>query len=130
MKRIAINIISASLGLWIVEIFVPGVQINLLANSSFFGLGLNQLWQVILLLGASLGLLNYFVKPTLDLLTLPLRIITLGVFGFFVNMAIIWVLDYIFREFSAPWFWPLFWTTIVVYVINQLTSGFILKNDN
>src|SRR3989338_1278625 len=130
MKRFISNILSACLGLWLAVLFVPGALVSIYPSSSFFGFSLTDSWQVYLLLGVALGLLNSFVKPILDTLSIPLKIITLGFFGFVINAGLVWVIDYIFREFSAPWFWPLFWATAIIYTIHQLVSGFILVDND
>src|SRR5579863_7314827 len=109
MKSLLANIIGAILGLWLSTLFVVGVSVRLLPSTSFFGIHLTALWEVYLLLGIILGLINFFVKPVLEALTLPLEVITLGLFWFLINMGMIWVLEYIFKEFRAPWFYPLLW---------------------
>ena len=87
MKKLLSQIVSAGLGLWLAVFFVPEVKINLLPNTNFFGFALTSEWQLFLALGIVLGLLNYFVKPILDTLALPLKIITLGLF----SIVIIWL---------------------------------------
>lgn len=129
MQKLLSNVITATLGLWLADMFVPEVLVVVRADSNFFGFGLSQLWQIFLLLGITLGLINFFVKPVLDTLTLPLRIITLGLFGFAINMALIFGLDYIFREFTAPLFYPLFWTTVIIWALNVIANNFINKSD-
>lgn len=118
MKKLFLLIVADILGLWLAVLFVPGVVIRLLPDSNFFGIQLTAQWQLFLILGAVLGLLNFFIKPILNLISLPLRIITLGAFSLVVNMAIIWLLTVMFREFSAPWLWPLLWTTIIIWALN------------
>ncbi|OGZ71634.1 MAG: hypothetical protein A2904_01450 [Candidatus Staskawiczbacteria bacterium RIFCSPLOWO2_01_FULL_33_9] len=130
MKKVLSQIISAILGIWLAVLFVPGVKINLFANSSFFGVPLTLQWQIILLLGVALGLLNFFVKPVIGIVTLPLRIITLGLFSIVVNMAIIWILDFIFKEITVPWFWPLFYTTVIIWFANIIIQKFIIKDED
>jgi len=130
MKRLISLVISAGLGLWLAVLFVPGVTTRLYPGSNFFGIPLTAQWELFLLLGIVLGLLNYFVKPILNTITLPLRIITLGLFGFVINMGLIWVMDYIFKEFSAPWFWPLLWTTLIIWILNLIVNKLVLKEQH
>lgn len=127
MRKLILCIVSATAGLWIANELVPRVQINLLPDSHLFGFEMTALWQVFLVLGITLGLLQFFIKPVLNLITLPLRMITLGAFGFFVIMAMVWAVDYLFREFSAPWFWPLFWISVIVTVLDGVV-GFGTSN--
>ena len=122
MRKLIFQIIVAILGIWLATTFVPGVQVKLFLDSSFFGFSLTADWQIFLLLGIILGLLNFFVKPILDAITLPLRIITLGLFSFVINMVLIWFIDFMFREFSTPLVYPLLWTTLIVWTLNVVLS--------
>lgn len=118
MAKILSQIIAGILGIWLAAQFVPGVILTVLPDSGFFGLALTAKWQIILLLGFILGLINFFVKPILRAVTLPLRILTLGFFGLLINIATIWALDFLFQELTVPWLWPLLYTTLIVWVLN------------
>lgn len=130
MKRLLSSILSAGIGLWLATILVAGTSVIIYPNSNFYGINIGAQWQLFVLLGIILGLLNYFVKPILNAITLPLRIITLGLFGFVVNMFLVFVLDYIFMEFSAPWFYPLLWTTLIIWALNVVISKTLLKDKD
>jgi len=125
MRKLLFHIIAATLGLWLATMFAPGVIVKLYPDSNFFGVGLTALWQIFLLLGVILGILNYFVKPILDVITLPLRIITLGFFSFVIGMALIWIVDYIFKELYIPLWLPLLYTSLIIWGLNFLLSIFI-----
>src|SRR3989344_1697940 len=130
MTKLIYQIVSAMLGLWLATMFIPGVFVSVYSDSNFFGFKLTALWQVYLLLGVILGLLNFFVKPILDVITLPLRIITLGLFGFAINMGLIWLIDIFFEELNTPLLYPLLWTTLIIFVINIILSHLANKNNN
>lgn len=125
INKLISKILTATLGVWMATIFVPGVNVKLYPDSNFFGIGLTAQWQVFLLLGIILGLLNYFIKPILNAITLPLRIITLGLFSFVTSMVLVWAVDLIFKEFNAPLFYPLLYTTLIIWAFNILLSMFI-----
>ena len=129
MKKVLLQIIAAILGIWLSVLFIPGINVSLSSSSNFFGIPLTLQWQIILLLGVVLGLLNFFVKPIINTITLPLRIITLGLFSIVVNMGMLWILDFIFEEITIPWFWPLFWTTIIIWFLNILIPKFIINRS-
>ncbi len=124
MRKLLFSIIAATAGLWLASLYVPGVKVAVLSDSNFFGFSVSQNWQIILLLGIILGLLNFFIKPLLDVLTLPLRIFTLGLFGFLINMSLLWIVDIMFKEFSAPWLYPLLWATLIIWGLNFVLSLF------
>ncbi len=129
MKKLLSKIVSAGFGLWLSSIFVPQVRIVLYPDSNFFGFSITQQWQIFLILGIILGLLNYFIKPILKIITLPLTIITFGLFSFVVNIALLFVVDMMFRELSVPLFWPIIETTIVIGIVNFIISNFVLKSS-
>lgn len=129
MQKLLGNIITATLGLWLATMFVSQVSARLYSDSNFFGFALTQQWQLFLLLGVTLGLINYYIKPVLDTLGLPLKIITLGLFGLVINMGLIWSVDYLFQEFEAPLFYPLFWTSIIIWAMHIVVSK-ILTNKS
>lgn len=129
MRKLLSRIIGVGLGIWLSTLFVPRVVIEIYPDSNFFGITLTERWHLFVLFGIILGLLNFFIKPILDIISFPVRIISLGFFGFIVNMFIIWIVDAIFREISVPLFFPLFWTTLVIWILNIAAAGFILKKD-
>jgi len=129
MKSLFSQIIAAVAGLWTASSFVRGAIIEINSESNFFGFPLTAKWQFFLILGIILGLLNFFVKPVLNAITLPLRIITLGFFSIVVSMAMIWILDLMFLEVSIPWLYPLLWTTLIVWGINLILHFFLQEKD-
>jgi putative membrane protein len=129
MKRLLSQIISATAGLWLASLYVPEVMIRAYPESSFFGFALTQQWQIFLVLGIVLGLLNYFLKPLLKTLSLPLEIITLGLFTIVINMVILWLLDKMFDELYIPLFLPLLYTSLIIWGLNIIISFFIVKKD-
>jgi len=127
MKRLLSQIIAAILGLWLATLFVPGVIIRAYPTSNFFGFALTAQWEIILVLGIVLGLLNYFLKPLLKAFSLPLEIITLGLFTIVINMALIWFLDLMFDELYVPIFLPLLYTALIIWGLNIIIGLFLKK---
>ena len=129
MRKLFSRIIVAALGLWLAMLFVPGFTITAYPTSNFFGLALTAQWEIILLLGIVLGLLNYFLEPALKALSLPLEIISLGLFTIVINMGLIWLLDMMFDELSVPIFLPLLYTALIVWGLNIITEFFLNKKN-
>jgi len=105
MIKLAFQLIAGVASLWLADKFVPGVEIT-------GGI------QSLLLVGAVLGLLNFFIQPLLKAITFPLRILTLGLFSIIINMVIVWVADILFPELIITGLVPLFWTTIIFTILN------------
>jgi putative membrane protein len=119
MWTLFLQIIAGILGIFLAERFVPGV--------SFTGD-----WKALIIAGGILGLLNLFIKPILKIITIPLRILTFGLFGLVINMLIVWVTDIIFPELVIRGILPLFLTSVITWgisliLIKWLGEGVIKK---
>jgi len=128
MAKLLSQIIAGILGLWLAVMFVPGIKLSVFADSNFFGIPLSARWQILLALGIILGLLNFFIKPILKALALPLEIITLGLFSIVINMAILWFLDLMFYELDIPWMHPLIYTTLIVWALGIIIPKILIRN--
>ena len=113
--------VGGALSIYLATLFVAGVTLEIIpGQNTFFGIEFTKQWQLLLIVGGILGIINVFVKPIISLITLPLRILTLGLFPLIVNMFIIWVLDVIFLELLILGLVPLFFTSIIALIINFL----------
>ncbi|HYG55768.1 MAG TPA: phage holin family protein [Burkholderiales bacterium] len=74
-----------------------------------------------------LGLVNAVVRPILILLTLPVTILTLGVFIFILNGLLFWFVGYVVEGFNVSGFWAGFFGAIVFSLISWLLSALLLK---
>lgn len=70
-----------------------------------------------------LSLLNFFVKPIIILLTLPVTIFTLGLFLLFVNALMILVCDHFVEGFSVN----SFWTAMLFSIILSLSQSLVYQ---
>ncbi len=121
MNSLILQIIAGILGIFLATKFVPGVSLEILpGQSSLFGIEFTASWQILLLIGFALGLINFFIKPILKMITLPLRILTFGLFSLVINMGIIWAVDIVFPELVISGIIPLFWTTVIILGVSLL----------
>ena len=79
-------------------------------------------WGPLLLGAAVFGLANAVLKPILAILTLPLIIITLGLFYFALNVAMLAVAELIAPDFSIDGFWTYVGAAIVAWLVNWLLN--------
>lgn len=118
MFRLLLAIMSGILGLWAADQFVSGVD--------FTGD-----WKALLSAGLILGLINFFIKPILKLITLPVRFLMPGFISLFfsllINIGIIFALDIAFRELVIEGINPLLWTTAIVWGLGILLPFFIAR---
>lgn len=72
-----------------------------------------------------LGLLNITIKPVLMLLTLPLNIVTLGLFSFVINAALILGIASFVEGFDVAGFVPAILGGLVIAVVSWVTHLFV-----
>lgn len=63
-----------------------------------------------------LGLLNAVVRPVLIILTLPISVVTLGLFVFVINAALFMFAASFLEGFSVTGFWPALWGSLLVSI--------------
>lgn len=73
-----------------------------------------------IVLAVVLAIINVFIKPVLLFLTLPLTVLTLGLFSFVINALLILLAAKIIPDFSVSGFWTALLFSIVVSLINTL----------
>ena len=88
--------------LWAATELVPGLEVR----------GLFSL----LLAALGFGLVNAFVRPLAVLISLPLTVLTLGLFLLVVNAAMLGLTALLVPGFHVAGFWPAFWGAVVVSI--------------
>jgi putative membrane protein len=74
-----------------------------------------------------LGLVNTVIRPILVLLTLPVTIVTLGLFIFVINGLLFWMVGTWIEGFRVDGFWAGFFGAIVYSLISWLLSALLLR---
>jgi len=110
MNRFLVRALMAAIGLWVADALIEGI--------SFDSAG----W----LLGAAvvLGLINAFVRPLALILTLPITVVTLGLFLLVLNAGMLGLASWLLSGFHIAGFWPAFWGAIVVSLVSGIGSWF------
>lgn len=83
------------------------------------GVSVDPVW-VALIVGACLTLFNMFLKPIIHILTLPINILTLGLFSIIINGFVFWYLGTIVKGFEVKTFSAALVGSILVSLINWL----------
>jgi putative membrane protein len=108
--------------LYLILSWISNILALLVADWIFSGVSIEGWWP--LLLGAAvLGIANTIVKPILTLLTLPLVLITLGLFYFVINVLMLALAEWIAPDFSIDGFWTYIGATIVISIVNWALHG-------
>ena len=117
--QIVLRLIVNAAALWAATRLVPGI--------SFTGD-----WRLLLVVALVFGVLNISVRPVLWVMTLPLLLVTLGLFTFVLNALMLWltgaVSDALGLGFHVAGFGAAFLGALVVSVVSFLLSLFVASN--
>jgi len=72
-----------------------------------------------------LGIINVLVRPILILITLPINILTLGLFTFVINALLILLAASVIKGFSVDGFWVAMLFSIVLSVVSYLLNALV-----
>ena len=103
--RLAINVFA----LLVVEYLVPGFV-------------LTNLWAAVIA-AVVIGVVNTFIRPILQLIALPISILTFGITAFFINVLLLWLTSMFVPGFEIA----TFTTAIIASVVLSLVSWFLHK---
>jgi putative membrane protein len=110
MRLLLVWVLNA-IALLAVAYLYPGVQV--------------QDWKAAAIAALVLGLVNTLVKPILVILTLPVTILTLGLFLLVINALLFWGVAQLIEGFHVAGFWAALLGAILYSVIGWLLSSLI-----
>jgi len=104
-----VKIIISSLAVFLTAYLLPGVQVDDYITAIFVAI--------------VLALLNGFLKPMLIIFTIPVTLLTLGLFLLVINACIILLADYFVDGFSVGGFWSALFFSLVLSVITSMMES-------
>ena len=75
------------------------------------------------------GLISFFVKPILNILTLPINLLTLGLFSFILNGLLFWFISSFIKGFYVDGFISAILGALFVSVISWILGKILIKED-
>ena len=111
MQGIVLRTLITMLGLFLASALVPGVSIS-------------GAWTFIFA-AVLLGLVNAFVRPVAFVLTLPITLVTLGLFLFVLNAAMFALVAAMLDKFIVTGFWSALFGAIIVSITSTIASWYI-----
>ncbi len=72
-----------------------------------------------------LGIVNTIIRPILVLLTLPLTVLTLGLFLLVINGVMLWLVSALVSGFHVSGFWGAVFGSILISIVSWLLSRFL-----
>jgi putative membrane protein len=121
MGQFLVRAAVTGLALWIVTLLVSGIH--------FVG-GDTTLQRVgiIFVVAVIFGVVNAFIKPIVQILSIPLYVLTLGLFHVVINALMLWITSWI-SENTTHWglyiddfWWTAIWAAIVLSIVSWLLS--------
>ena len=107
MKLLLRWLLSAA-ALMLLAMYVPGIHIT-----GFYAA---------LIAALIFGLINALIRPIALLLTLPVNILTLGLFTLVINALMFWLASTIVKGFYVAGFWPAFWGALIMWLVAWITN--------
>ncbi len=111
MRGFIIRVLIVAAGLWAASKLVSGVTIND---------GWSLIWAALVL-----GIINAIVRPVVILLTLPLTLLTLGLFLIIINAGMLSLTAWLLDGMTVSGFWPAVFGAIIVSITGILASWLI-----
>ena len=112
-KRFLLQVGVGVIGLYLADYFL--IEVSVTDSKTLFYAGL------------TLGIVNFFIRPIIRLITFPLRILTLGVFTFLINIFILWFVETMFPGITIIGFIGLFYATIIIWILEIVLHTFTKK---
>ncbi len=98
------TLILTALAVWITAWLLPGITI--------------EPWYVSIIVAVVMGLINALIKPCVKLLSLPINIVTLGLFSFVINALMVELCAWAVNGFEVSSFW---WAMLFCLVLSLIT---------
>lgn len=108
MVSILANWLLSAITIFLIASYVPGFSVNSFTTA--------------LVVAFILGIVNAFLKPIIQILTLPINILTFGLFTFVINAVLIWLVAYIVPGFEIAGFVPALIGAIALWAIGTLVN--------
>ena len=112
--KFLVRMLLNGIAIIIASLFVPGLHISTVLAA--------------LVAGVFLGLVNALVRPILLLLTLPLTLLTLGLFIFVINSACLALAAFLVPGFSIDGFGSAFFGALIVSIVSWILSGLLITD--
>ncbi len=106
------KILAVALALLVSAAYIPGIEVS----------GV----YIAIIIALMLGVLNLIIKPIIYILTLPINILTLGLFSVIINAFLFWIVSTFIQGFSIDGFLPAILGSLLVSFISWIiekTSG-------
>jgi putative membrane protein len=103
----------SAVALLVIAYAVPGIKV--------------ETFYVALIAAVVIGIINISIKPIVIILTLPINILTLGLFTFIINAVLFWFVGTFIKGFEVAGFIPAFLGALLYSILSWLINGLTHK---
>ena len=104
MKRRIINLLITAVAVVVAAYFLPGIHIDDFMTA--------------IIVAIALAILNAFIKPILTILTIPITIVTIGLFLLVINAAMVSLAGWMVSGFKVDSFWSALFFSVIVSIVS------------
>lgn len=112
MGGLIVRILISAVAVYVASLFIPGIRVS--GGPTTY-----------LIVAVVLGFLNAFIKPILTVLTIPITIVTLGLFLLVLNVLMVYLTDYLVDGFAVSGFIAALLFSIVVSIVTALIDAIV-----
>lgn len=113
MMMLLLRLFLNALAVMLVAVLVPGVHVTDFPHAFYVAI--------------TLGLINALLRPLLELLSLPITILTLGIFTLFINALLFRLAAVFVPGFEVRGFGAAFWGALVFWVVSWTSNVLIVQ---
>ncbi len=111
LVRLIVDILISAAAIGLTALVLPGVHVQPFS------------WTTLLLLGVVIGVIDGFIRPVVSILSLPITILTLGIFQLVINALMLYLASFVIPAFKIDSFlWALL-GGIVLGIIHAILEG-------
>jgi len=114
MRGILLRFVITAVAVFLASQIVPGI------DARTFGAGVAA--------AVVLALLNALVRPILYLFSMPLIVLTLGLFMIVINAILLHVAAMLVKGFEVAGFWPAFWGALLISIVSSVLNLWVSEH--
>ena len=128
MKSFAIKVLVNGIAIWVTALLVKGVHLGSIGASTTSQL-VTLLWVAVIF-----GVINALIKPVMTILSLPVIVLTLGLFILIVNAAMLELTSWFADQFNLAFhvdqfFWDAVLGAIIITIVSMVVNLFVPDHD-
>lgn len=93
-------------------------------------LSVDRFWPTAVYAAVVLAIVNAVVKPVVEVVTFPVTVLTLGLFGLVINALMLYIVDWIVPGMSTTGFWQTVGASVIISIVTSIGSKLVEGDDD